>query len=152
GKRASAAAGRGGRGTSPPLQFGQRPASTPSAQARQNVHSKEQIIASVASGGRSRSQHTQAGRISSIHPRLLHIAALWTVIARSCKSPGAAMAMVCAMSGDAEILAALDTAYQLAVKHYDVETMDRILLDDFALVLGNGTVIGKAQLLAEART
>jgi hypothetical protein len=33
------------------------------------VHSKEQIMASVLSGGRSRSQHSQLGRNSSIGPR-----------------------------------------------------------------------------------
>jgi len=46
GKRASRSAGRIGRRTSSPPQFGQRPASTPSAHAAQNVHSKLQIRAS----------------------------------------------------------------------------------------------------------
>lgn len=59
---ASAAPVRVGRGENVPPQFGQRPPSTVSAHARQKVHSNEQIIASVASGGRSRSQHSQLGR------------------------------------------------------------------------------------------
>ena len=52
---------------------------------------------------------------------------------------------------DAEIVAALDTEYQAAVGRNDAATMDRILADDFVLVLGNGTVHTKAELLAEAR-
>ena len=36
------------------------------AQSRQKVHSKEQISASGLSGGRSRSQHSQPGRSSSM--------------------------------------------------------------------------------------
>jgi hypothetical protein len=46
--------------------LGHRPFNTPSAHERQNVHSKEQISASVASGARSRSQHSQFGRSWSI--------------------------------------------------------------------------------------
>jgi hypothetical protein len=37
-----------------------------SAQSEQKVHSKVQIMVSAESGGRSRSQHSQFGRISSI--------------------------------------------------------------------------------------
>lgn len=59
-------AGRTGRRTSSPPQFGQVPASTPSAQRRQKVHSKVQMRASVLSGGRSASQHSQFGRKSSM--------------------------------------------------------------------------------------
>src|ERR1700690_1679591 len=44
GNLASFSAGRTGRRTSSPPQLGQRPCSTVSAQCRQNVHSKEQII------------------------------------------------------------------------------------------------------------
>src|SRR6266851_713017 len=54
-----------GRWTSSPEQLGQRPRSV-RAQSTQNVHSKEQIRASGESGGKSRSQHSQPGRISSI--------------------------------------------------------------------------------------
>src|SRR5690606_3092541 len=63
---ASIAAGRIGRGTRLPPQFGQVPLRGPSAQLRQKVHSKLQIMASRESGGRSRSQHSQLGRSSSM--------------------------------------------------------------------------------------
>ncbi len=53
---------------------------------------------------------------------------------------------------DAEIVAALDTEYQAAVLRNDADTMDRILADDFALVLGNGTVYTKSDLINEARS
>jgi hypothetical protein len=66
GKRASRSAGRIGRRTNSPPQFGQRPASTPSAHAEQNVHSKLQILASRLSAGRLRPQHSQFGRSSSM--------------------------------------------------------------------------------------
>jgi ketosteroid isomerase-like protein len=62
-----------------------------------------------------------------------------------CSAGGAAAA------GDAEIVAALDTEYQAAVERNDAATMDRILADDFVLVLGNGTVHTKPELLKEAR-
>jgi hypothetical protein len=65
---ASNCAGRIGRGLKPPPQFGQRPRNTVSAQRAQNVHSKLQISASSASGGRSRSQHSQLGRSWSMRP------------------------------------------------------------------------------------
>jgi ketosteroid isomerase-like protein len=52
---------------------------------------------------------------------------------------------------DAEMVAALDTEYQAAVFRNDVDTMSRIMADDFALVLGNGTVYTKADLIDEAR-
>lgn len=53
---------------------------------------------------------------------------------------------------DAATVAALDTQYQAAVKANDAATMDRILADDFTLVLGNGSTQTKADLLEEART
>jgi ketosteroid isomerase-like protein len=53
---------------------------------------------------------------------------------------------------DGRILAELDVAYQAAVKVNDAATMDRILHDDFVLVLGDGTVHTKADLLNSART
>jgi ketosteroid isomerase-like protein len=52
---------------------------------------------------------------------------------------------------DAEVVAALDTEYQAAVAKNDADTMDRILADDFVLVLGNGTVYTKEDLLKSAR-
>jgi hypothetical protein len=65
GYRASFSAGRMGRATSSPPQFGQRPPSVVSAQSRQKVHSKLQIMASVAASGRSLLQHSQLGRRSN---------------------------------------------------------------------------------------
>ena len=53
---------------------------------------------------------------------------------------------------DEKAVAALDTQYQAAVKANDVETMDRILADNFVLVNGRGIVSTKADLLAEARS
>src|SRR5579872_2025574 len=62
----SFATGRIGRGERFPPQFGQTPLSFVSTHARQNVHSYVHIIASVADGGRSLSQHSQPGLNSSI--------------------------------------------------------------------------------------
>jgi len=59
-------AGRRGRVTNSPLQFGHLPPRTVSAHDAQNVHSNEQIRASVESGGKSLSQHSQLGLSSSI--------------------------------------------------------------------------------------
>ena len=67
---ASFAAGRRGRATSSPPQFGHLPPSTPSLHERQNVHSKEQMNASPESGGRSRLQHSQFGRSCSMPNRI----------------------------------------------------------------------------------
>lgn len=55
-------------------------------------------------------------------------------------------------TGDEQTLIALDTQYQLAVKNNDAATMDKILADDFIVVLGNGTTENKADLLRDART
>jgi ketosteroid isomerase-like protein len=52
---------------------------------------------------------------------------------------------------DRQTVSALDIAYQAAVKRNDVAVMGRILADDFILVLGNGTVIPRADLLAGAQ-
>ena len=52
---------------------------------------------------------------------------------------------------DRSIVSALDTEYQLAVQNNDAETMDRILADDFILVLGDGSTFTKDDLLASAR-
>jgi ketosteroid isomerase-like protein len=52
---------------------------------------------------------------------------------------------------DAAAVAALDTEYQAAVKRNDAAVMDRILADDFVLVVGNGTTYTKADLLESAR-
>src|SRR5258708_16680532 len=65
-------AGRIGCGAKPPPQFGQTLCSLVSTQSAQNVHSKVQMRASVAFGGRSLSQYSQFGRSCSamvISPR-----------------------------------------------------------------------------------
>jgi ketosteroid isomerase-like protein len=53
---------------------------------------------------------------------------------------------------DAKAVAALDKQYQAAVEKNDAATMDRILADDFILVIGNGKTFTKADLLTEARS
>ena len=60
--------GRIGRDTRLPPQFGQHPLRFPFTHSRQNVHSNVQIMASVAAGGKSLSQHSQLGRSSSMMP------------------------------------------------------------------------------------
>jgi hypothetical protein len=59
-------AARVGRGAKSPPQFGHLPCSLPSTQSAQKVHSKEQIKASCAPGGKSLLQHSQLGRICSM--------------------------------------------------------------------------------------
>lgn len=56
-----------------------------------------------------------------------------------------------ASADDKKIVAALDTQYQAAVKENDAATMDRLLSDDFVLVIGSGKTYTKADLLDEAR-
>src|SRR5262249_39415765 len=58
--------GRIGRGAKPPPQFGQTLCSTFSTHSAQNVHSKLQMRASVAPGGRSLSQYSQLGLSSNM--------------------------------------------------------------------------------------
>jgi ketosteroid isomerase-like protein len=53
---------------------------------------------------------------------------------------------------DEKAVAALDTAYQAAVKGNDVTVMNRMLTDDFVLVTGLGKTYTKADLLEEARS
>ena len=53
-------------------------------------------------------------------------------------------------SDDIAAVAALDTQYQAAVKANDAAGMAKILADDFILVIGNGAVSTKADLLKEA--
>ena len=52
---------------------------------------------------------------------------------------------------DRQAVAALDLEYQAAVKRNDAGSMDRILHPEFALVLGNGTVVSREELLEDAR-
>jgi ketosteroid isomerase-like protein len=61
------------------------------------------------------------------------------------------VAMARGAGEDRAAVAALDTQYQRAVKENDAETMAKILLDDFVLVTGRGTVYSKADLLKSAR-
>lgn len=56
-----------------------------------------------------------------------------------------------AHADDSTSVAALDLAFQAAVKRNDAATMDQILHESFALVLGNGTVISRDELLDSAR-
>jgi ketosteroid isomerase-like protein len=63
----------------------------------------------------------------------------------------AATAKPDSVSEDIKVVTALDSEYQLAVLRNDAATMDRILADDFVLVLGNGTVYKKADLINAAR-
>lgn len=53
---------------------------------------------------------------------------------------------------DKKAVAALDTQYQAAVEKNDAATMDRILADDFILVVGTGKTYTKADLLKAARS
>lgn len=53
---------------------------------------------------------------------------------------------------DKLIVVALDAQYQQSVKENDIDTMDRLLADDFVLVTGSGKVITKADLLEETRS
>jgi hypothetical protein len=59
-------AGRMGRALNPPPQFGHTLSSISSTHVRQNVHSKEQIIASREFGNNWAPQFSQVGRISSM--------------------------------------------------------------------------------------
>src|SRR6516162_2466110 len=70
---------------------------------------------------------------------------------------GLLVAVACIAAGadsttDEKIVAALDTEYQAAVKINDANTMDRILADDFVVVLGTGQIYTKLDLLDMART
>jgi hypothetical protein len=65
GSTASRRAGRMGRRTSSPPQFGQTPCRTFPAQSRHQVHSYVQMSTSGDARSRSRSQHSQFGRSSS---------------------------------------------------------------------------------------
>src|SRR5688572_31532363 len=50
-----------------------------------------------------------------------------------------------------QVIAALDTAYKAAVERNDWQAMDRIIHPDFTLVLGNGTVFDREDLIESAR-
>ena len=59
--------------------------------------------------------------------------------------------LVSAAEDDRQLVAALDTEYQAAVKKNDAATMDRILTDNFVLVTASGKTYTKADLLNDAR-
>lgn len=65
---------------------------------------------------------------------------------------GAFIAAGADSAADKKTVAALDTEYQAAVKVNDANTMDRILADDFVVVLGTGQIYTKSDLLDMART
>lgn len=69
---------------------------------------------------------------------------------------GAFLAAVPAASAsvedDAAAVAALDTAFQLAVKNNDAETIGRMLADDMVLILGRGRVYTREDHIVAART
>ena len=78
---------------------------------------------------------------------------------KTIKTAGTAIAlalMPCAAHADPaediRAVAALDTAYQDAVERNDAEAMAAILHEDMILVLGNGSVHTRADLLNWART
>ena len=52
---------------------------------------------------------------------------------------------------DRRAVAALDTEFQAAVKRHDAATIDRIQHPDMVLVLGDGTIVTKADHLQAAR-
>jgi len=52
---------------------------------------------------------------------------------------------------DLHTVAMLDTAYQAAVERNDAEAMSAILHEDMVVVLGDGTVYTRSDLLAAAR-
>jgi ketosteroid isomerase-like protein len=55
-----------------------------------------------------------------------------------------------AVEDDRAVVAAMDVAYQAAVKRNDLATMDSILHPDFELVRANGQVVTRAELMADA--
>ena len=57
-----------------------------------------------------------------------------------------------AVADDAREVAALDTAFQAAVKANDAGTIERILAPDMVLVTGRGKVFTAAQHIEQART
>lgn len=53
---------------------------------------------------------------------------------------------------DQREVAALDIEYQEAVKHGDAETIDRILHPEFAMVFGDGRVVGRDDVIGPAKS
>lgn len=80
--------------------------------------------------------------------RSVQIIAIACLIAVGCAGPLAVANANAA--ADRAAVAALDTAYQAAVKANDVAAMGRILAPDFVLVVSSGAVVMRAELLADA--
>ena len=53
---------------------------------------------------------------------------------------------------DREAVASLDLAFQNAVKRRDADTAEKILHEDFVMVLGNGTLVSREELMREMRS
>lgn len=83
---------------------------------------------------------------SDLHGLPLLLGAMAMVI-----GPSSAAAAKPAAGADAAVIAALDTAYQAAVKRNDADAMAQILHPDFVLVLGDGTRVSRERLLAQTR-
>jgi ketosteroid isomerase-like protein len=71
---------------------------------------------------------------------------LWSVIAAASVLL-AAPVMAAAVESDKEAVAGLDREYQAAVKRNDAAAMDRIMDDDFVLILGSGKTFTRDDLL-----
>jgi len=53
---------------------------------------------------------------------------------------------------DRAIVSQLDITYQAAVKRNDADAMDKILHENYALVLGSGHVVSRSELIESARS
>ncbi|MBC8027738.1 MAG: nuclear transport factor 2 family protein [Steroidobacteraceae bacterium] len=76
--------------------------------------------------------------------------------ARTLALPAAVLALAAPLllmgeEDPAKVIAAIDTEYQLAVERNDWHTMDRILHPGFTLVLGNGAMHTRTQLVDSAK-
>jgi ketosteroid isomerase-like protein len=78
-------------------------------------------------------------------------ATTFATTALACLALAATSAAQGSRAADEKAVALLDTEYQAAVERNDAEAMAKILLDDFVLVVGSGTVYTKADLLKSAR-
>ena len=81
------------------------------------------------------------------------VAILGTAVVAAIAAPAIAVSAQPTHHGKsaAEIVAAIDTAYQAAVKRNDAATIDRILTDDFVLVTGSGKHFPKSVFVDSAK-
>ena len=77
-----------------------------------------------------------------------HAIATWLMTMALGSLPGIVLASA---EEDRATVAALDMRYQEAVKRNDATTMGQILDENFVLVLGNGTMFQREDLLSESR-